>query len=115
MSLLLQLFISVVGAGGSYASVRKVGPSLLVFSAVQVGTHFGLLMLGGRVFRLRRDDLLLASNAAVGGPSTAAAMATAKRWTDLVLPALLVGILGYSTATFLSLGLGPLLRVLVRG
>ena len=47
----------------------------------------------------------VASNAAVGGPTTAAAMATAKGWDDLVLPALLVGILGYATGTFVSIGL----------
>jgi hypothetical protein len=33
-------------------------------------------------------------------------MATAKEWTRLTLPALLVGILGYATATPIALAVG---------
>jgi uncharacterized membrane protein len=51
----------------------------------------------------------LASNANVGGPTTAAAMAQAKDWNQLVLPALLIGILGYAVATAIALSLGPIL------
>ena len=58
-----------------------------------------------QVLGLRSRDLAVASNAAVGGPTTAAAMAAAKRWDDLVLPGLLVGILGYATGTFAALAL----------
>lgn len=42
-------------------------------------------------------------------PTTAAAMAQAKEWKRLVLPALLIGILGYATATAIALALGPIL------
>ena len=55
---------------------------------------------------LPRREILLASNANVGGPTTAAAMASAKGWTEMIVPALLTGILGYSVATFLALPLG---------
>ena len=44
-----------------------------------------------------------ASNANVGGPTTAAAMASSKRWKSLVLPALLTGVFGYTIATFVGL------------
>jgi hypothetical protein len=36
-------------------------------------------------------------------------MAQAKEWKRLVLPALLIGILGYATATAIALALGPIL------
>lgn len=58
------------------------------------------------MWRVNRKEILLASNANVGGPSTAAAMAAAKGWDKLVVPSLLVGVLGYSVATFVSLALG---------
>ena len=48
----------------------------------------------------------MASNANVGGPTTAAAMAGSKQWKSLVLPGILVGILGYASATFIALMLG---------
>ena len=40
-------------------------------------------------------------------------MATAKNWKRLVLPALLVGILGYATATPIAIALGQFLRTIV--
>mmetsp|Transcript_11004 Transcript_11004/g.15479 ORF Transcript_11004/g.15479 Transcript_11004/m.15479 type:complete len:350 (-) Transcript_11004:45-1094(-) len=108
--LFMQMFFAASGAAGSIQLVLKSAPSLFLFSCIQICVHFITLMtLGKLVFRLRETELYLASNANVGGPTTAAAMAQAKNWTKLVLPALLVGILGYATATPIAIGLGQLL------
>jgi uncharacterized membrane protein len=108
--LFIQMFFAASGAAGSIALVFRQAPSLFAFSALQIAVHFVFLMTVGRgVFRLPAKELYLASNANVGGPTTAAAMAQAKHWKRLVLPALLVGILGYATATALALALGPIL------
>ena len=106
----IQMFFATSGAAGSLRLVLQQAPSLFLFSALQIGVHFVVLVLLGRgVFRLPFRELYLASNANVGGPTTAAAMAQAKQWKRLVLPALLVGILGYATATAIALSLGPIL------
>lgn len=106
----VQMFFACSGAAGSIRMVFEQAPALFAFSAIQIGVHFGTLMLLGRgILRLPSRELYLASNANVGGPTTAAAMAQAKEWKRLVLPALLIGILGYATATALALSLGPLL------
>jgi uncharacterized membrane protein len=106
----VQMFFACSGAAGSIRMVLEKAPSLFAFSALQIGIHFATLMTIGRgIFKLPKRELYLASNANVGGPTTAAAMAQAKEWKKLVLPALLIGILGYSTATALALGLGPIL------
>lgn len=111
----VQMFFACSGAAGSIRMVFEKAPSLFAFSALQIGIHFGTLMAVGRgLFRLPKRELYLASNANVGGPTTAAAMAQAKEWKQLVLPALLIGILGYATATALALGLGPVLLKLVK-
>lgn len=108
--LFIQMFFASSGAAGSIKMVMQSAPSLFAFSMVQIGVHFGVLMTLGRgVLRLPTRELYLASNANVGGPTTAAAMAQAKEWKRLVLPALLVGILGYATATGVALALGPIL------
>uniref|UniRef100_A0A6U6CH16 DUF819 domain-containing protein n=1 Tax=Odontella aurita TaxID=265563 RepID=A0A6U6CH16_9STRA len=111
--LFMQMFFAASGAAGSIALVLKTAPSLFIFSALQIAVHFvSLVSLGKYVFRLDEKELYLASNANVGGPTTAAAMAQAKNWQRLVLPALLIGILGYATATPIALVLGPhLLRL----
>jgi len=111
----VQMFFACSGAAGSIRMVFEKAPSLFAFSALQIGIHFGTLMAIGRgIFKLPKRELYLASNANVGGPTTAAAMAQAKEWKQLVLPALLIGILGYATATALALSLGPILLRLVK-
>ena len=111
----VQMFFACSGAAGSIRMVFEKAPALFAFSALQIGIHFGTLMVIGRgIFKLPKRELYLASNANVGGPTTAAAMAQAKEWKQLVLPALLIGILGYATATPIALALGPILLRLVQ-
>ena len=106
----IQMFFAASGAAGSLKMVMQQAPSLFLFSALQIAIHYVTLVTIGRgIFRLPYRELYLASNANVGGPTTAAAMAQAKQWKRLVLPALLVGILGYATATGIALALGPVL------
>jgi uncharacterized membrane protein len=106
----IQMFFAASGAAGSIRLVLQQAPALFAFSALQIGVHFATLMaIGKGIFRLPNRELYLSSNANVGGPTTAAAMAQAKEWKRLVLPALLIGILGYATATGIALSLGPIL------
>jgi uncharacterized membrane protein len=105
----MQMFFAASGAAGSIRLVIESAPSLFLFSALQIALHFISLMGIGRfLFKLQSKELYLASNANVGGPTTAAAMATAKEWKRLTLPALLVGILGYATATPIALLVGKI-------
>jgi len=106
----MQMFFAASGAAGSIRLVIESAPSLFLFSALQIALHFcSLMSIGKLIFKLKAKELYLASNANVGGPTTAAAMATAKEWKRLTLPALLVGILGYATATPIALALGQII------
>lgn len=102
----MQVFFAVAGAGGSIMTVLKRAPVLFMFSCVQLAVHLLFLLAAGRIFRFHRAEVLVASNANVGGPTTAAAMAGSKSWDALVVPSLLVGVFGYVVATFASLSLG---------
>lgn len=42
-------------------------PSLFLFSSIQIGTHLALTLGAGKLLGFNRRDLLLASNANVGG------------------------------------------------
>lgn len=109
----MQIFFAVAGAGGSILAVLRKAPVLLLFSTVQLAIHLAILLVLSKLFRFHRAEVLIASNACVGGPTTAAAMAAAKNWDRLVIPAILIGVFGYSIATFLSLGIGyAFLRVM---
>ena len=63
----------------------------------------------GKLFGFSLEEIIIASNANVGGPTTAAAMAVSKGWTKLVAPAMLIGTLGYVLGTYAGLLVGSLL------
>jgi uncharacterized membrane protein len=107
---LMQIFFAVIGASANIMVVMKVGPVLFVFAALILAIHLVILLLGGWLLKLDLSELVIASNANMGGPTTAAAMAVARRWQTLVLPAILCGTLGYAVATFIGVALGHWLK-----
>ena len=107
---LMQIFFAVIGASANVVIVWQYGKLLFVFAALILAIHLVFLLAAGRLLRLDLSELVIASNANMGGPTTAAAMAVARRWQTLVLPAILCGTLGYAIATFLGVGLGNWLK-----
>ena len=78
--------------------------------AVEVGVHGLVVFGGGRLLRMDVGSLAVASQAAVGGPSSALAVAVSREWRGLILPGVIVGLLGYAVGTYLGLSVAYLLR-----
>ncbi|KAK7273736.1 hypothetical protein RIF29_14799 [Crotalaria pallida] len=76
--ILLQVFFVVVGASGSIWNVINTAPSIFMFALVQITIHLVLVLGLGKLLKLDLKLLRLASNANIGGPTTACGMAKAK-------------------------------------
>jgi uncharacterized membrane protein len=106
----MQVFFAAIGASANIMIVLKYGPVLFAFAALILTVHLLFLLLAGYIFKLDLAELVIASNANMGGPTTAAAMAVARKWKTLVIPAILCGTLGYAIATFIGVALGYWLK-----
>ena len=103
---LIHLFFVVIGIPASIPLIVKNAPLLLVFVAIIVLINMVISLAGGKLFKYNLEDILLVSNANIGGPTTAAAMAIAKGWKDLIGPILVVGTLGYIIGNYIGTTLG---------
>jgi uncharacterized membrane protein len=106
----LLLFFAALGAATRLADIAAAGPAALFVAAVALGVHALVLWIAAKVvFGVPPRECLVASNANVGGPTTAAAYAAALGWRALVAPGVAAGLLGYLVATPLGLVLHSIL------
>lgn len=106
---LIHIFFAVIGAPASILLILRHAPLLLLFAAIPVLMNMMFSLVFGKVFGYTIEEITVASNANIGGPTTSAAFAIAKGWHALVIPALLVGTLGYVIGNYYGVFLFTLL------
>lgn len=83
--------------------------NLLIFCVIMYAVHVSIVLLPvtappfARAPPWSRRRALLASNAAIGGPATAAAFASANGWRDLIVPVVLIALVGNAIGTVTGL------------
>ena len=107
---LIYLFFVVIGIPASIGAIIEKSPLLLVFCAIMVFVNMSVTFAGAKIFGFTVEEAILASNANIGGPTTAAAMAISKGWHRFVAPTMLVGTLGYIIGTYVGIFIGQLLN-----
>lgn len=119
---LFALFFAAIGAGASLRHLLVSGPAVLFLMALTLLVHVGTTAVALRLHNaavtsngedacVGVDEMLIASNANIGGPATAGTMAASIGRPDLVLAATATGTLGYSAATWLGVAVyGWLMR-----
>ena len=105
----IYMFFFVIGVPASIMEILTNAPLLFVFCLIMVVVNMLFCLIGGKMLGVALEDILIASNANIGGPTTAAGMAISQGWNALVGPAMLVGTLGYVIGTYLGIIVGSLL------
>ena len=104
--LLLNFFFIASTIEADMKEMFVQGPWLFIFCAITFFVQLVLLLGGGKLFKFNIEEIVICSNASLGGPSTAAAVAGAKGWKELITPAILIGVLGYIIGNYLGIFAG---------
>jgi uncharacterized membrane protein len=111
----MYLFLATIGAQSVLSEIMRVGPAVFYFTVVVVVIH-GLVVFGvGRLLRLDLPTLAVASQANVGGPASAMALAAARGYADRLLPGVAVGLLGYAVGNYTGLAVARLMQGMLAG
>ena len=108
---LIYLFLFVIGVPANIYTVVTEAPLFLVLTFMMVVINMLFCFVGAKLCRFDLEDAIIASNANIGGPTTAAGMAISQGWAKLVGPAMLVGNLGYVIGTYAGTVVGIVLGV----
>ncbi|WP_271397315.1 DUF819 domain-containing protein [Salinicoccus roseus] len=103
---LIYIFFVVIGVPASIPLIIQNAPLILLFAAIIVFINMLVSFSLGKLFKFDLEEIILSSNANIGGPTTAAAMAISRGWTKLVGPILIVGTLGYIIGNYIGTALG---------
>ncbi|WP_239745628.1 DUF819 family protein [Mammaliicoccus sp. F-M27] len=103
---LIYIFFVVIGVPASIPIIIKTAPLLFIFVAIILIFNLGITLSFGKLFKFNIEEMLLASNANAGGPTTAAALAISNGWHSLVGPILIIGTLGYVIGNYVGTMMG---------
>ena len=102
-NVLMFIFLASIGATADIWQLVDIGPVLFGFAAIIIVVHLAILFGIGKLMKLDLAELAMASAVCIGGPSSAAAIASAKGWRDLLIPGVLAGSLGYAIGSFIGI------------
>lgn len=102
---LIYLFLAVIGAYceiNAVIGLKTIGVTLVLFATVIILVHGIIMLVLGGLFYRDWDMIAIASQANVGGATTAIALAETFKRPELIVPAILVGTLGNALGTYLG-------------
>ena len=105
----MYLFFGIIGSGADVMLMIETALPIFVFVVVMAGVHLTIVLAGAKLLRIDLAEMLVVSNAVTLGPATAAAMAAGRRWRQLVMPGVMLGVLGYAVANFIGVAIANLL------
>ena len=110
---LLLLFLATNGAVSVIARIIEIGPAIFYFALGTVLIH-GVIIFGvGIMLKIDSTVIAIASQANIGGASSAMAIAGARGAPNLILPGIAVGLLGTALGNYVGLLLANVMKILI--
>lgn len=106
---MMYIFFGVIGVPASISLMLAKAPLLVIFTFTICFTNLLFTLIIGKLLHFSIEEILIASNANIGGPTTACAMANARGWKQLIVPSILVGTLGYILGNYFGILSGLLI------
>ena len=91
----IYLFLTVIGVPASMPLIIQQAPVLLLYCAIIVVVNLLVTIVFGKLLKFSIEEIVIASNANIGGAATAMAYTISKGWKKMIVPAMMVGVLGY--------------------
>jgi uncharacterized membrane protein len=107
--LFMYVFFAMVGAGTDATQFLGSAFILFIYGMTIILVHLTIVLLAARILKIDLAEAVVASGAALVGPTVTAAIAISKGWRTLVTPAIMCGIFGYAIATFIGVAVTRLL------
>ncbi|TQV70525.1 DUF819 family protein [Exilibacterium tricleocarpae] len=107
--LLMYVFFVVIGLGADIRAMIDSAMWVALLALITISSHLVVILVASKLCKLDLAEVIIASNACVAGPPTAAAMAAGRGWNTLVTPGVLCGTFGYVIASFLGIFIAGLL------
>ncbi len=98
----MYLYLSVIGPYADLNTVMNEAPKQLTYVLMACFLQLIIALCLARFLRLRLSELMVAMMACVTSQGAAVAIAVARGWRALVVPAVLAGLLGYACGTFVA-------------
>ncbi len=108
----VYVFLIVVGASIDIAALIASGPlglMLMAFVTILMLVHGVVLVTAAQLLKIEPEIVAIASNANIGGATSAVSLAEAFGREDLVLPGLIAGTIGTAIGTYVGFAVVALL------
>jgi len=94
LGILIMLLLFVIIGANADLSVIRDQPALLLMTGLALMLQIAIVLVAGKYLHLSLPQLVIATNAGVGGAASATALAASRRWSTLLLPAALYATVG---------------------
>lgn len=108
-SFMLSYFIFGCGAISNVPQLFSNATILLLFPAIIIVIHAAILFGVAKLFKIKKEIVIITSQCLIGGPATALAVVAARKW-DYQLETISLGLFGYAIGNYFGFGVAWILN-----